>query len=153
MSGLSKITTYLEKYEDLFLDFQEAEITFSYPFMPTFCELINDENYYGCDFRNNNKVYMLFYNGASNYFAGIVVPDDKKHKKFDEYPVYIFDLQSDKPVVLVGNFKTYMKENFSAIKTKKSFPELKSAISDLDKFSNKLITCKYTLKLSKTSKS
>lgn len=56
--------------------------------------IIDENDYYGCDFTNDRKMCMLFFVGASNYFPGIWVGDvDPYEVDIDTYPMYILDLQ------------------------------------------------------------
>jgi hypothetical protein len=52
------------------------------------------------------KVCKLFFTGDSDYFPGIHIME--KNIALDKCPVYVFDLQSDDPPELIGNFRNYM---------------------------------------------
>lgn len=56
--------------------------------------IIDENDYYGCDFTNDRKMCMLFFAGASNYFPGIWIGDvDPYDVEIDTYSIYIIDLQ------------------------------------------------------------
>lgn len=84
------------------------------PCMDTVFDVIDEYDYYGCDFFGKNKVVQLFFTGNSQYFPAIWIGDQDLNKieNLDEYPVYIFDLQNydTNPIQPVGNFKKYITE-------------------------------------------
>jgi hypothetical protein len=138
--SLQKIQDYVEKYEEMFEEL-DNNYDVSLPLMYTHCHIVSDNDYYGCDFSKNGSIHMLFYNGSSNFFAGIYVPDHITDVKYDQCPVYIFDLASDEPMELIGNFRTYVERVFADV-PKNLF---KKAKRDLNKFSDKLETYEYQL--------
>lgn len=67
--------------------------------------VVDESNYYGVDF-SKHPVRMLFYSGASNFFAGMLLSENVA---FDQRPIYIFDLQSsNEKMRFVGNFRFYL---------------------------------------------
>jgi len=70
--------------------------------------IIDDKDYYGHDFSEDNRVFMLAYWGASNYFPGIIIGDHKEGD-WDKLPVYTFDL-CERSFSHNGNFKTYFSD-------------------------------------------
>jgi hypothetical protein len=142
MTEFIKIKDYIKEFEDLF-EKLEMNYNLPLPFIYTYCDVIDDEDYYGYNFSKDQKIYMLFYNGSSNFFAGIYKPKNSEQFEIDELPIYIFDLSNTNcPIKKIGNFKTYMKQIFDSIKDK----VLTKALSRLDDFSDKLIKCEYLLK-------
>ena len=101
----------LDNIEDFISDYQELwwEINDSGSGLPCMDIgfMVDDPDYYGCDFSGNNKVYMLFFTGTSNFFPAIVGIDDGV--PIDECPIYIFDLACDDMMSApVGNFRCYI---------------------------------------------
>lgn len=51
-------------------------------------DLIDEADFYGVNFTNNQQVYMLFFIGSSDYFPGIWIGnDDIEH--LDSMPIYL----------------------------------------------------------------
>lgn len=115
------------------------------------CEMVDNKNYYGYDFSSERKVYVLFCDCYSSSFFGLYKPNDLQNARFDECPIYKFDLigqnnQSKPKLTKIGNFKTLMKFIFLSIPKERRII-FKRAIHDLKNFSNDLIICDYDLKL------
>lgn len=106
----SNIRTYLEKYQVLWwylndkIDSSEMDVD---------CEVLEEDDFYGCNFSNGQKVFRLFFTGCDNFFCAIPIYDRdiSTINNLDQWPVYCFDLSSDDPLHLVGNFKTFIKQD------------------------------------------
>ena len=132
-----KIVNYLNTYEDLFSEMSNHDPPL--PVMDVSMKLINEKDYYGCNFSKNN-MYMLFFTGQSNYFPGIYIV---KNVNLDECPIFIIDTSSKNEPIYVGNFRKYIKtllKWFSEIK--KDNKKIKDAQLDLNMFSNKIFDIK-----------
>lgn len=138
--SLKLIKDYIEQYEDVLENLDES-YDVPLPVMYAYCDIINSNNYYSCDFSKNKNIHMLFYNGSSNFFAGLYVPENVNNVRCDECPIYIFDLASDNLMELIGNFKTYMKQVFDVVPKNK----FKQAKKNLEKFSDKLENYEYQM--------
>jgi hypothetical protein len=100
-----KISDYVEKYDSLWLALRRYDLKF--PCMDIDLTNINENDYYGCDFRGDQDVFRLFFLGSSDYFPCI---HNLKGEKLEESPVYILDLSSgEHGFETTGNFKTYFK--------------------------------------------
>lgn len=73
-------------------------------------ELIDDPDYYGCNFTGDKKVYMLFFRGSSDYFPAIWIGNDDINK-IDQMPIYILDLScGEQQFEQMGNLKSYIND-------------------------------------------
>lgn len=147
---MQKVQYYLENYQDLWWELSQKDACL--PCMDVTMDMVDEEDYYGCDFTGKRQVIELFFTGSSDYFPGFFIGKDNYEDNLDQYPIYIFDLSSDEPVELIGNFKTYMTkliegylENY---KLGKFVKMAKTALMELDQFSNKMIQKEeYVLKI------
>lgn len=72
---------------------------------------IDEEEYYGYDFRGKQRVMVLGNTGASDFFVGIWVGEYPDMTRLDEYPVYWFDLSCDEMVCKTeGNFREFVEK-------------------------------------------
>lgn len=73
-------------------------------------DLIDESDYYGVDFSNEKKVYMLFFTGSSDYFPGIWL-GNFNIEFLDSIPIYIFDLSDldNNKSEPIGNFRFYIE--------------------------------------------
>lgn len=146
--SLGMINDYIEKYQDILEEIDElyaSDVTL--PLMYMYNEPLSENNYYGYDFSKTKNIHKLFYNGSSDFFSGLFVPDNVHNVKPDQCPIYIFDLSCGTDASnceLVGNFKTYMEQIFNSIpqKSKRSY---KKALKDLKVFSDHLENYEYQL--------
>lgn len=126
----------------------------TYPCMDIVLEIVDENDYYGVDFRGDQKVYELFFPGSSNYFPAIWIGNDDDIEKLDELPIYVLDLSSDEnEFECIGNFRKYIeillndfleqyKKNDAYVKMAKIMKE------QLKQFSSKTIDKgKYKLKI------
>lgn len=114
---LRELETLLTKYQPLF-DYITSFVE-KYNIDIPLCgdvdlDLIDEKNYYGCNFTDEYKMCMLFFCGSSNYFPGIWIGDvDAYDVEIDTYPVYILDLQCaphNSVNESCGNVKQYITE-------------------------------------------
>ena len=145
MGKFEQINEYLEEYEDLWQEIGSSDSVL--PCLDITMDIINENNYYGCDFSGKQQVYRLFHTGASNYFPGIC--NVNKIESIDKRPIYIFDIASDNRCEYVGNFKYYMttllKDYLSKNPKKKYRKYALEALAILDHFSNIVHNKKYIL--------
>jgi hypothetical protein len=80
------------------------------PCMDISLEPIDESYYYGVDFSNEKKVYILFFTGSSDYFSGIWL-GNYNIEFLDSMPVYLFDLSDsdDNKSEPIGNFRFYIE--------------------------------------------
>lgn len=78
--------------------------------------LVDEEDFYGCDFSGDRQVAMLFHPGCSNYFPGVWL-DGPDSTCADTAPVYIFDIPGDdgSPNESVGNVRQYVDDIIDAV--------------------------------------
>ena len=146
---MDAITDYLENYQELWYSIDDDKnMPRTWPMYDVIMEKCDEDDYYGCDFSGNQKVYQFTFTGQSNYFPGICNVDDVD--EMDKYPVYVFDLASNNPCVYIGNFKQYMTlilENYiNCNPSKKLMKTAQSALNDLSDFSDEVRSKKYKLK-------
>ena len=141
---MNKIKEYLEEYEELWQEMSYHEIYL--PVMDISLELIDDNDYYDCNFTGEKRLIELFFTGSSNYFPGFWVGQDDYANDLDKYPIYIFDLGTNEDQLqFVGNFKTYMSRllidylELDKCHELESIDEAKEALEKLDQFSDSLI--------------
>lgn len=144
-----KMNEYLEDYEDLWQEI--CDLTPVLPIMDLGMNIIDEDDYYGCDFSGDKKVMMLFFTGQSNYFPGIYIGNRKYKNELDKLPIYIFDLASDNQVEYIGNFREYMTKIFDELLERKDLDvdfrkRIKEAAADIQQFSKESIKYKYNLK-------
>ena len=96
---MEQIKNFLEKYEEVWWDISATDCP--YPCTDIICEILNEEDYYGQDFSENN-VFQLFYSGASNYFVGTPVGNGTKNS-----PVHYYDA-FDEQETYFGTFHDYI---------------------------------------------
>ena len=144
------IENYLLKYKKIWKYVAKKEL---YE-MPCECNtitksyILDEDDYYGCNFTDNQKIYVLFFTEHSDCFCGIPLFDnDLTYDKMDELPVYQFDLSCEEQPELYGNFKDYFNEILKKYKPyNNTMHILKSnAINELTCFSDKVINKTYTL--------
>lgn len=132
-----KIEEFLFDYEDLW--YKIVEFGVSLPIMDIVLELIEEDNYYGCDFTNDKKMLQLFFTGQSNYFPAFWVGEDNYEKNLDMFPIYVIDICSEQPVELIGNFKNYMTIILTEYLKENVDEDAERALKDLVIFSDKII--------------
>lgn len=81
------------------------------PCMDISLNLIDEDDYYGVNFTNNKKVYMLFYTGSTDYFSGIWIGNDNIDF-LDSMSIYIFDLSVSNENIIepIGNFRYHIEK-------------------------------------------
>ena len=79
------------------------------PCMDITLDVIDEEDFYGLNFTEKQKVYSLFFTGSNDYFPAMWIGEDDE-EKLDEMPIYILDLSSDKDTFeYKGNFRKYIE--------------------------------------------
>lgn len=142
------IKQYLCKYQNLWYYLCEKIYSDN---MDVACTVLNDKNFYNCNFSGCQRIYLLFFTNCSSFFFGIPLYDRKLSTitNLDEWPIYVFDLTSSEPVTLIGNFKTFIKENLTKfihqcknkmIKSKPSMYKMANeALKEINTYSDVLI--------------
>ena len=145
----SDIRKYLEKYQKLWWYLNDK---ISSSNIDVDCTIVEEDDFYGFNFSNSQKVYRLFFTGSDNYFCAIPIYDRdiSNINNLDEWPIYCFDLSSPKTLTFVGNFKTFIKEDLckflhlcknKIIKVKPSIYKMANdALKEINLFSDNIIT-------------
>jgi hypothetical protein len=148
---MNKISTYLEKYDDLWMTMSDYECFC----MDIAMDVIDESNYYGADFSSNKKVMMIFFCGHSDCFQGIWIGNLKYKKILDQLPIYEIDLScGDEKFQAKGNFKMYMTSMLNDFLDRYENMDIYyyyavSALFDLNIFSDKILNLDdYVVKLS-----
>ncbi|BCS82800.1 putative ORFan [Cotonvirus japonicus] len=146
MTKLDEIKDYLEAYEDLWQEIANCDCCL--PCMDLGLDVIDEYDYYRCDFSGDKKVFRLFHTGQSNYFPAICGMTDVN--RADSYPVYVIDITNfDDPCERIGNFRKYitilLKDFITNADSEEYMREAKQALKDVRKFSTRIKTKKYTL--------
>lgn len=137
---LQKIEKFLEEYEDLW-----QNIAYNGGALPCgdfTIDVIDENDYYGCNFSEENRVIMFFFTGQSNYFPAIHIGNISEDmcENIDEFPVYIFDIVGDtdnnNEPKLIGNFRHYIEKLLIDYEDEKG--EVERALKDVKIFSDKL---------------
>lgn len=95
MINSSSISHMLFEYENLWQFF--SYINAPLPCMDADFDVIDECDYYGCDFTGKHKMCMIWFTGQSNYFPGFWIGDNELDTidNIDEYPIYIIDIAMD----------------------------------------------------------
>lgn len=130
---MDAIADYLDDYQDQWWD---QDIEYEYYVGDVGMNIIDEEDYYGCDMSGDQRVIMMFFVGHSDCFPAIWIGNDDM-SRLDEMPIYILDLSSDEhEFEPVGNFKQHMMVALNSMPD----GEIKQqAIKGLDAFSDNMI--------------
>lgn len=146
MDKFPLVESYLNDYTELWQEISGNSLPCGDPCL----DIIDDSDYYDCDFSGNQSVYQFFFTGDSTYFPAICNVKDIRH--IDRYPIYIFNFEEAESGSLgqsIGNFKIYMKTLLKEYLQTKPTGEFKSqakqALKDLQQFSSRLIPSEYHL--------
>lgn len=139
MSKLDLLTGYLDDHQDLWWTIDEFSPPL--PIMDVAGDIIDEKDYYGCDFSGNGRVLKIFFTGQHAYFPGIHIGDNDDYaENIDQLPVYVFNLSdSNEPLTYVGNFKDYLTQILDyciGITSGDIYDELVSARDELEQFSD-----------------
>ncbi len=112
--------------------------------------MLDEDDYYGCNFSGKNQILQIGYQGADHFPA---IPFEESQKEIiDQLPVYYFDLSADNDEISTeGNFKTFMTTYWTEIlnkiklhtkssENKQILKSIQRAITDLDPFSDVLLS-------------
>lgn len=102
--------------DEFWQELAEQEHDAPLPCMDAAIDLIDEKDYYGCDFSGDRQVVQIFFTGSSDYFPAAWLGNAscsniEEQEDIDEYPIYVFELSSndnDLPIDCVGNLKTYL---------------------------------------------
>ena len=141
---MQKVQDYLENYQDLWWEISQKGAYL--PCMDVTMDMVDEDDYYGCDFTGKRQVMELFFTGSSDYFPGFFIGKDNYEDNLDQYPIYVFDLSTNEEearLELIGNFKTYMTKLIEGYlenhKRGKFVKMAQTALMELDQFSDKMI--------------
>lgn len=142
------IVKYLTKYYSLF-QYISDELNKSLN-MDAECNLIDDIDYCGYDMSGDNSLYQLFYSGDCTYFPAIPLHGENINNitNLDEWPIYVYDLESSDEPTPCGNFRSYIKDilneyiiAYNEHKTQinqSKYDEVMIALNELNIFSTKI---------------
>ena len=137
---MDKIEKYLDNYSELLEKMSASELSFGPISGECSLDLVDEYDYYGCDFTDNQRMIKIFYLGASNYFPAFWIGTDEYTNNLDEYPIYFIDTSSNEPVLFMGNFKTYMTSLLKDYLSSNNDKDAEKALEELNQFSE---TIKY----------
>lgn len=130
---------FLEDYQELWNYISQNGLSYYPCSWDCYLEPVEEDDYCGYNFSGDNRVMMIFFTGASDYFPAIKC--GTANSDLDKYPVYIYDLESDTPEDPTGlNFKQYIKSILNdALKGGDRIDEIEEALDDVEQFSDELL--------------
>ena len=135
MNKFEQIEKYLNNYQELWWRMAESDAL--YPIMDVDLSLSGGEEEL-VEMKNKMKIMKIFFCGDCTLFPAFWIGDENVENNLDEYPIYIFDLETNE-AQLCGNFKDYMSKNIENYLCENHDIEAISAKNELCMFSDGII--------------